>query len=171
MATIEYLDKAGLENVLSKVAPITGSAYLSCSSISENDRVYNAVTVVGPANWSLAVFYFTNVGITGQSDIGVSFNTTLSAGEISGAGTLPSSVSSDFSITETYEERVLIVFRTSNTTSDLYWFVFDPNSTSAALPLRVNHLEKNGAHQNRFTFFSTGEGSSASSGTVYYSIH
>lgn len=80
MATINYLDKRGLQEVLDKIAPVTGSVFLDASSaISGDDDGAQIFTITAPQRWSVATFTFDVRSIIGDnSSMGIIFKSSYS---------------------------------------------------------------------------------------------
>lgn len=161
MATINYLDKSGLQEVLDKIAPVTGSVFLDASSaISGDEDGAQIFTITVPQKWSVATFTFDVHDMIGDtSSMGIIFKSSYS--DTGNTQNVSSRISDDIWVDTSC---TIVVFKIPISGSDRYVYFTVGSSPSC------NIITKTGTDVSRITMTASGTGSSTASGEIYYSV-
>lgn len=161
MATINYLDKSGLQLVLDKIAPVTGSVFLDASSgVSGDEDGSQIFTITAPQKWSVATFTFDVSNMGGQNaSMGILFKSSYS--DTGDTQNVASYVSADISVTSSC---TIVVFKIAISGSDKYVYFTANSSPSCKI------ITKTGTDLPQITISARGTGSSTAAGQIYYSV-
>lgn len=163
MATINYLDKRGLQEVLDKIAPVTGSVFLDASSaISGDDDGAQIFTITAPQRWSVATFTFDVRSIIGDnSSMGIIFKSSYS--DTGYTQNVSSRINSDIWVDTSC---TIVVFKLPVSGSDCKYMYFTTTDSSPSCKI----ITKTGTDLSKITMCACGTGSSTVHGEIYYSV-